>query len=167
MSGWFRVVVQWVRGGLVAGLVAAGVVVQGASPGAAADAGQAEADLAYHGAALMSAGRVDVRFVPRNHGPADVSDATVRLTWSAPLADRQELPAGCARSGERVLLCRTGALAAGEVGQAVGLRVWLRAAPTEVLMEFDTVWGGGAVDRNRDNDRQRVLVLDTGDTYYF
>jgi hypothetical protein len=29
------------------------------------------------------------------------------------------------------------------------------------------VWGGGAVDRNRENDRQRVLVLDTGDAYYF
>jgi hypothetical protein len=36
-----------------------------------------------------------------------------------------------------------------------------------VGLELDTVWGGGAVDRNRDNDRQRVLVLDTGDTYYF
>ncbi|MEU9339006.1 hypothetical protein AB0D49_38670 [Streptomyces sp. NPDC048290] len=152
----------WAIGG---GLLAAGLVVQGAGTGVAA--GPPEADLAYHGAAGMSAGRVDLRFVPRNHGPAGVSDATVRLRWSAALADRQQLPAGCARSGERVVLCRTGALAADEVGRPVEMRVRLREAPTEVLVEFDTVWGGGAVDRHRENDRQRVLVLDTGDTYYF
>jgi hypothetical protein len=29
------------------------------------------------------------------------------------------------------------------------------------------VWRGGTVDRNRENDRRRVLVLDTGDPYYF
>jgi hypothetical protein len=30
-----------------------------------------------------------------------------------------------------------------------------------------TLAGGGAVDRNRSNDRQTVLVLDTGDAYFF
>jgi hypothetical protein len=115
----------------------------------------------------MAGGQVDVRFTPRNPGPAAVPDATVRLRWSKPLADRQTLPEGCARSGERVVVCRTGALAADEVGERIELRVRLRDASSEVLLELDTVWGGGAVDGNRANDQQRVLVLDTGDTYYF
>ncbi|MFC8345813.1 hypothetical protein [Streptomyces sp. NPDC057280] len=126
-----------------------------------------EADLAYHGAATMAAGRVDVRFTPRNHGPSAVPDATVRLRWSEPLADRQTLPDGCARTGARVVLCRVGALDADGLGEQVELRVRLRGEPPEVLLEMDTVWSGGVVDRNRANDRQRVLVLETGDAYYF
>lgn len=94
-------------------------------------------------------------------------DATVRLRWSKPLADLQTLPEGCARSGERVVVCRMGALAADQMGERIGLRVRLRDAPSEVLLELDTVRGGDAVDRNRANDQQRVLVLETGDTYYF
>lgn len=145
---------------------AAALAVTGAAPGHP-DLPGPEADLAYHGAVSMAGGQVDVRFTPRNHGPAAVPDATVRLRWSKPLADRQTLPEGCARSGERVVVCRTGALAADEVGERIELRVRLRDASSEVLLELDTVWGGGAVDGNRANDQQRVLVLDTGDTYYF
>ncbi|MCI3278912.1 hypothetical protein [Streptomyces cylindrosporus] len=147
--------------------VAAMVAVCGAAGPAGAVGGGPEADLAYHGAASMSAGQAYVRFTPRNHGPSAVPDATVRLRWSEPLADRQELPAGCARSGPSGVLCRVGALAADDLGEQISLRVRLRDAPTEVLLELDTVWNGGAVDRNRANDRQRVLVLDTGDEYYF
>ncbi|MFF0010888.1 hypothetical protein [Streptomyces sp. NPDC005374] len=145
--------------------VAAGAVLGGG--GTAVAGGGPEADLAYHGAASMSGGRVDVRFTPRNHGPASVPDATVRLRWSEPLVDRQVLPGGCARAEERVVLCRVGALAADEVGERVEMRVRLLGAPSEVLLEIDTVWNGGTVDRNRENDRQRVLVLDSGDEYYF
>ncbi|MDL5203066.1 hypothetical protein [Streptomyces sp. ALI-76-A] len=145
---------------------AALAVVGGAVPVAGAE-GVPEADLAYHGSAAMAGGRVEVRFTPRNHGPSAVPDATVRLRWSEPLADQQALPEGCARAGERVVVCRTGALAADEVGERIGLRVLLRQEPSEVLLELDTVWGGGAVDGNRANDQQRVLVLDTGDTYHF
>jgi hypothetical protein len=36
-----------------------------------------------------------------------------------------------------------------------------------VTLDIGTVWNGGVVDRNRGNDQQRVLVLDTGDAYYF
>jgi hypothetical protein len=153
-------VVRVVRAGVVAG---AALAVMGAAPGVPGP----EADLAYHGSAVMTAGRVDVRLTPRNHGPSAVPDATVRLRWSKPLADRQTLPEGCARSGERVVVCRTGALAADEAGERIELRVHLRDVSFEVLLELDTVWGGGAVDGNRANDQQRVLVLDTGDTYYF
>ncbi|MFJ9540644.1 hypothetical protein ACIRPX_25680 [Streptomyces sp. NPDC101225] len=141
--------------------VAAGVVP------AAAGGGAPEADLAYHGVVSMAGGRVDLRLVPRNHGPSAVPDATVRLRWSAPLVDRQSLPEGCVRSQARAVLCRVGALAADDVGRPIALRVRLRGAPSEVVLETDTVWSAGAVDRNRPNDRQRVLVLDTGDAYHF
>jgi hypothetical protein len=126
-----------------------------------------EADLAYHGSVSMTAGLVDVRLTPQNHGPSAVDESTVRLTWSAPLADVQQLPGGCARSAERVVVCRTGALAADRVGDQIRLQVRLRDAPSEVTLEIDTVWGGGAVDRDHVNDRPRVLALDTGDPYVF
>ncbi|WP_210592666.1 hypothetical protein [Streptomyces sp. GESEQ-35] len=145
---------------------AALMMIGGAAPLAVADA-VPEADLAYHGAASIAAGRVGVRFTPRNHGPSAVSDASVRLRWSEPLADGQTLPGGCARAGERDVVCRVGALSADGLGKQISLRVGLRGTPSEVLLEIDTVWNGGAVDRNRDNDRQRVLVLDSGDEYYF
>ncbi|MER5581335.1 hypothetical protein ABT090_06710 [Streptomyces asoensis] len=163
--------------GAVLTAVAAGVVPARAE-GAAGDAGTArevgeavaatEADLSYHGFAVLRGGRVDVRLTPRNHGPGDVSDATVRLRWSVPLAaGAQRLPAGCARTGRQEVVCGTGALPADGPGEAIVLRVRLRGRPAEMTMDVDTLWGGGAVDRNRANDRQRVLVLDTGDAYFF
>ncbi|MDH6698561.1 hypothetical protein [Streptomyces sp. MAA16] len=146
----------------VAGLAAA----CGLAPRAAA-VGAPEADLAYHGAATLAGGLLDVRVTPRNHGPSAVPETSVLLRWSRPPTDGQTLPAGCARSGARVVLCRVAALAADDVGEEIRLRVRLRGAPSEVRMDLDTAWSGGAVDRNRDNDRQRVLVLDTGDEYHF
>lgn len=150
---------------LGAGITAVLAVTVGGS-GAVAGQGP-EADLAYHGVAALYSGQVELRFTPRNHGPSAVPDATVRLRWSQPLTDRQQLPDGCARAGERAVLCRVGALSADEVRERIALRVGLLGAPTEVQLEIDTVWSGGAVDRNPGNDRQRVLILDTGDAYYF
>lgn len=166
-----RVVTVGVAAVLVVGAVAPGAFADGeVGAGAVADPvafDGPEADLAYHGAVSMAAGHVDVRFTPRNHGPSAVPDATVRLRWSEPLANRQLLPDGCARSGPRAVLCRVGALAADGLGDQIGLRLRLRGEPSEALLEIDTVWSAGVVDRNHMNDRQRVLVLDTGDTYYF
>ncbi|MEU3508573.1 hypothetical protein ABZ733_11715 [Streptomyces longwoodensis] len=126
------------------------------------------AGLTYHGSAVLDGGRVDVRLAPRNHGPAAVPGATVRLRWSVPLAGRaQPLPSGCARTGERDVVCRTGALDADGWGQELALGVWLRGRPAEVTLDIGTVWAAGAVDRDRGDDRQRLLVLDTGDTYSF
>ncbi|MEU6027396.1 hypothetical protein [Streptomyces tauricus] len=130
-------------------------------------AGAPEADLAFHGRLWMDGGQVELRMTPQNHGPFGVADATVRLRWSAPLADEQRLPAGCARSGARTVLCRTGALPADGWGRTLTMAVRLRGEPSEVVLGIDTVWGGGAVDRNHRNDRQEVLVLDTGDSYVF
>jgi len=142
-------------------------LVAGAAPGAGAEGRAAEAHLSFHGAAVLADGRLDVRFLPRNHGPAAVPDATVRLRWSAPLEDRDTLPRACVRAERRAVLCRVGPLPVDGLGEQIRLRVGLRGAPSEVLMEFDAVWSGGTVDRSRDDDRRRVLVLDTGDTYYF
>ena len=152
-----RVLAVW--GAVVAG-------VGGVAPVAQAVGGP-EADLAYHGSVSLDSGWIGLRLTPRNHGPSAVPDATVRLRWSEPLVNRQELPQGCARSGPRVVLCRIGALGADVLGEQIDMRVRLRGAPSETLLEIDTVWSGGTVDRNRQNDQQRVLVLDTGDEYYF
>ncbi|MET9056950.1 hypothetical protein [Streptomyces antibioticus] len=135
-------------------------------PAAAAEV--PEADLSYHGYAVLDRGRMEVRLSPRNHGPGDVTDATVRLRWSAPLAaEPQPLPDRCARTGERSVVCRTGPLAADTLAERIALGVVLRDRPAEVTLEVDTVWAGGSVDRDRANDRQQVLVLDTGDAYAF
>ncbi|MFD0311779.1 hypothetical protein [Streptomyces sp. NPDC127119] len=160
------------RGVVVAVAAAAVVGAAGVSGAAGAVGGERfggvpEADLAFHGRLWMDDGRVELRMTPQNHGPFGVDDATVRLRWSAPLADEQRLPAGCARSGARTVLCRTGALPADGWGRTVTLAVRLRGEPSEVTLGIDAVWGGGAVDRNHRNDRQEVLVLDTGDSYVF
>jgi hypothetical protein len=155
------------RGLAVWGAVLAVGTGMGVSP-ARATGEATEADLSYHGFAVMDGGRVDVSLTPRNHGPADVADSTVRVRWSVPwAAGEPRLPVGCARTGRQEVVCRTGALAADGLGERIALRVWLRGRPAEVTMDVETVWGGGAVDRNRSNDRQQVLVLDTGDAYFF
>jgi hypothetical protein len=160
---WGTGIGAWVRGVGVVGVGAALTLGGASSVGALAP----EADLAYHGSVTMAAGLVDVRLTPQNHGPSAVEDATVRLRWSAPLADVQRLPGDCARSGEREVVCRTGPLAADWPGDPIRLMVRLRGEPSEVTLETDTVWGGGAVDRDHGNDQQRVLALDTGDSYVF
>ncbi|MFJ5839833.1 hypothetical protein ACIQGO_24255 [Streptomyces shenzhenensis] len=144
---------------------AAALAVAAAGPAGAT--GVPEADLAYHGSAMLTGDRVDIWFTPRNHGPSAVPGASVQLSWSVPLADRLELPAGCARTGERELVCGTGPLAADGIGEQIRLGVTLRGRPTEVSVELDTVWSGGTVDHNRANDRERLLVLATGDPYSF
>ncbi|MFF0228000.1 hypothetical protein [Streptomyces sp. NPDC004629] len=138
-----------------------------AAAGPAGAAGAPEADLAYHGSAVLTGDRVDIRFTPRNHGPSAVPGASVQLRWSVPLADRQELPAGCARTGERELVCGTGPLAEDGVGEQIRLMVALRERPAEVTVELDTVWSGGTWDRDRTNDREQLVILNTGDSYAF
>ncbi|WP_330459178.1 hypothetical protein OIB37_21205 [Streptomyces sp. NBC_00820] len=143
-----------------------GVAALGAGGPAWADAGP-QADLAFHGSATMSGDHVEVRLTPRNNGPSTVPDASVLLRWSVPLAERQELPQGCARTDERTVVCGTGALAVGGVGEQIRVAVALRDRPSEVTLEVDTAWNGGVVDPDRANDTMRVLVLDTGDAYSF
>ncbi|MEV7686687.1 hypothetical protein ACFW1F_26285 [Streptomyces bungoensis] len=151
----------WLLGVCVAVAVGAGVAgPAGATP-------EPEADLSFHGSAVMSGDAVEVRLTPRDDGPAAVSDASVRLRWSAPLARDQWLPERCVRTDARTVVCGTGALRPGGAGQEIDAVVRLADRPSEVTLEVETAWSGGAVDRDRTNDRLRVLVLDTGDAYAF
>ncbi|MGW0996778.1 hypothetical protein ACWD5V_26530 [Streptomyces sp. NPDC002523] len=124
-------------------------------------------DLSFHGSAVLNGDLMEVRLTPRNNGPTAVPDASVRLTWSVPLAERQRLPAGCARTDDRSVVCATGALAVGGVGKRIRVPVRLKGRPDEVTVEVETAWAGGVVDADRSDDRLAVLVLDTGDAYSF
>ncbi|MER5309791.1 hypothetical protein ABT034_18635 [Streptomyces sp. NPDC002773] len=154
----------------VLGVVLAAAVVMGAGAGAGAVGPVAgpEADLAHHGHVSLWGGRLGVWLVSENHGPSDLSQATVRLAFSEPLAGGQGLPEACLWSSDRVVSCRTGALRA--VGGGVGeLALDLRTAglPDELTVDITTVWMDGVTDRVPGNDRHRVLVLATGDPYVF
>ncbi|MBV2354986.1 hypothetical protein KUM39_11520 [Streptomyces sp. J2-1] len=137
----------------------------GAAPVPVASAPRA--DLTLHGSAVLAEGRAEVRLTPRNNGPAAVPDAGVLLRWSAPLAERQKLPGGCAPTDGRTVLCRTGALPADGTGEPLRVRVRFAGRPSEVTLELDTAWTGGVLDTDRSNDRLSVLVLETGDEYAF
>nr|WP_202485825.1 hypothetical protein [Streptomyces sp. SID4985] len=143
-----------------------GAVVAGGPAGAVSGA-TPRADLSFHGSAVLTGDRVEVRLTPRDAGPSAVKDASVRLRWSVALAERQELPAACARTGERTVVCGTGALAVGRAGRTLRLTVGLRRAASEVTLEVEPAWNGGVSDPDRSNDRLKVLVLDTGDAYAF
>ncbi|MEU8621334.1 hypothetical protein [Streptomyces sp. NPDC048623] len=154
------------------GTALAAALVTGAGTAAQAAAGArtaagSEADLAHHGHASLWEGRLGVRLVSENHGPSDVSQATVRLAFSAPMAGGQELPPACLWSSDRVISCRTGELrAAGATGElALDLRT--AGSPEELTVDIRTAWCDGATDRNPSNDRHSVLVLATGDPYVF
>ncbi|MER5299110.1 hypothetical protein ABT039_06550 [Streptomyces lasiicapitis] len=153
---------------LCVGAVVVGAVLWGSGGAVAGGGGPVpEADVAYHGQVAMTRGLAAVSLTPENHGPDDVPGATVRLSWSVPLEDAMRLPDSCVRAGERGVLCRTGALPAAGRGGRLDLAVRLRGEPREVTVTVGTVWNGGAVDRNPRNNEHTVLVLDTGDSYFF
>lgn len=137
----------------------------GAAPLAAAVV--TEADVAHHGYAWLWDGRIGIWLENSNDGPAHVADSTVRLTFSVPLSSGGLLPPSCLRGGDRVVLCRTGALMAG--GRPGGISLDLRAVgkPDEMVLGVSTAWNGGASDRNHANDEHRVLVPATADGYVF
>lgn len=155
------------------------VVVLGAGAGAEADAGTGtgavapaagiapEADVAHHGRLSLWSGELSVRLASENHGPSAVAEATVRLDFSVPLVRGQELPANCLWGGDRTVLCRTGQLRAGGRGGETDIALRTVGDPDEAVVQIDTVWNGGASDRNPDNNRHRVLVPATGDAYAY
>ncbi|MFH8613324.1 hypothetical protein ACH4D5_38235 [Streptomyces sp. NPDC018029] len=144
---------------------AVGMVLGGGA--AAALPGDPEADLAFHGDVSVREGVVTVRFVPQNHGPADLADATVRVRWSVPVAEVRTLPGTCLASGTSAVVCRTGALAAGAKGEPVEIVVRTVGEPDAVSVRIGTEAEGGAADLNQRNNEHAVLALDTGDTYHF
>ncbi|MFD4786410.1 hypothetical protein ACFWN1_04895 [Streptomyces sp. NPDC058459] len=143
----------------------AGAVLWTGSPAPAAPAPRA--DLAFHGYAVIDGDRMKVRLTPRDHGPAALPEASVRVRWSVAAVGAVTVPRGCARTGERTVVCGTGPLVAGQAGEQLRLAVRLRVPAPEVTLEVETAWNGGAADPDRSNDRLRVLVLPTGDEYSF
>lgn len=153
-----RLLAVWSALPLVAAVAVAGPAWAGDAP---------EADLEYHGSAVMSGDRMDVWITPANHGPVAVSDASVELRWSVPLADRQALPVGCVRTGDRMVMCGTGTLPANGSGMPIGLSVVMKENAPQATVEISTAWSDGTVDRDRSNDQAQVRVLNTGDPYVF
>ncbi|MFD9410860.1 hypothetical protein ACFWBN_28085 [Streptomyces sp. NPDC059989] len=149
-------------GGLPAGAHA------GTRAGAHAGVGpESEADVAYHGRVSLTGARLRLWLVPENEGPSALPNATVRVRLSADLADRQELSEGCARAGQREVVCETGPLPLHGRGRHIGLVLGLRERASEVVVRVDTWWNGGATDRHLENNEHVVLALDTGDPYVF
>lgn len=156
------------RRGAVRSVVVAGLLVlAGAGAGPAGAWAGPEADVSYHGRVSLQRGQLRVWMVPQNEGPSALANATVRVRLSADLADAQEPAAGCARAGEREVVCETGPLPEHGRGRHIGLVLGLRERPAEVAVRIDTWWNGGAADRNHGNDEHVVLALDTGDAYAF
>ncbi|WOX22850.1 hypothetical protein [Streptomyces solicathayae] len=146
-------------------VVLAATTVLGAGGGARAIA--PEADVAHHGHVTLWKGRIGVLLESGNHGPSPLPGATVRLTFSAPPAPGQELPAACLWGGDRVVLCGTGPLRASGAVRELALELRTAGEPEELTVEVDTAWNGGASDRNPKNNEHEVLVLATGDPYVF
>ncbi|MFI9584843.1 hypothetical protein ACIHCQ_24040 [Streptomyces sp. NPDC052236] len=146
-------------------------VVMVVASGVSADAGgrviAPEADMAHHGHASLTNGRLGVSLVTENLGPANLRNATVRLTLSVRPAGAQALPAGCLWSADQVIMCATGALRAGGTGRHFVLDLRTVGAPDEVVVNVATQWNGGAGDRNPRNNEHRVLTPATGDPYVF
>ncbi|WP_405663811.1 hypothetical protein OG379_17435 [Streptomyces sp. NBC_01166] len=126
-----------------------------------------EADVSHHGRVSLQEERIGIQLRTGNRGPSPLDDATVRLRFSVPLAPWQRLPQGCLRSDSRTVLCGTGPLRVAAEARRTALGLRLTSRPAEVVVRVDTLWNGGASDRNRRNDTHEVLALSTGDAYAF
>ncbi|MFI6055360.1 hypothetical protein ACIBCO_35395 [Streptomyces violascens] len=127
----------------------------------------AEADVSYHGHVSFWNGHVGIWLSTTNHGPSPVPGATVRLRFSVPLAAGAVLPPNCLRTGPAVVHCGTGSMRAAGTGAQLALDVATVGTRAEMGLDIDTVWNGGASDRNPANNTHRVLTLATGDPYTF
>ncbi|MET7619890.1 hypothetical protein [Streptomyces sp. NPDC005408] len=143
------------------------VVGAGTSAGAHGPAIAPEADVAHHGHVSLTSGRLGVSLVSESHGPASLANATVRLSFSVPMAGPQVLPAGCLWGGDKIVLCATGELRAAGTGRRFALDLRTVGTPAEVLVQVGTQWNGGATDRNPENNEHQVLTPATGDPYAF
>ncbi|MCX4676387.1 hypothetical protein OG413_13920 [Streptomyces sp. NBC_01433] len=126
-----------------------------------------QADVSHHGHVSLSGDRLGVWLRSENRGPADLTDATVRLRFSDPFSAPRGLPPGCLRGGSRAVLCGTGALTADGQERRTAFDLRLAGRPAEVVVRIDTVWNGGAVDRDPRNNVHEVLAPSTGDAYVF
>lgn len=143
------------------------VVGAGASAGAGDRVITPEADVAHHGHVTLTSGRLGVSLASESHGPANLWNATVRLSFSVAMSSARALPAGCLWGGDKLVLCATGPLTAGGVVRALSLDLRTVGTPAEVVVRVGTQWNGGATDRNPANNEHKVLAPATGDAYVF
>lgn len=124
--------------------------------------------MSHHGHVVLWGAGLGVRVRTENHGPSSLAGVTVRVRTSVALAGRQELPQSCLRADRWTVLCRTGDLRAdGAQERRLALELRLVGRPDEVVVWVDTLWNGGATDRNSGNDDHEVLAPATGDEYVF
>lgn len=153
-------------GGTAVALGTGGSVVAVGAPVARSIA--PEADVSHHGHVSLWGTGLGIWLRSENDGPSDLAGVTVRMRVSVPLAGRQELPAACLQADQQTVLCRTGPLRAdGSQQRQLALELQLLGRPTEVVVRLDTVWNGGATDRNSANSEHEVLAPATGDEYAF
>ncbi|WP_406451307.1 hypothetical protein OG782_15540 [Streptomyces sp. NBC_00876] len=127
-----------------------------------------EADVSHHGHVSLWGTGLGIWVLSENRGPSDLAGVTVRLRVSVPLAGRQELPGECLQADRQTVLCRTGPLRAdGSQQRQLAVELQLLGRRDEVVVRVDTVWNGGATDRNPGNSEHEVLALATGDEYVF
>ncbi|MFF9566965.1 hypothetical protein [Streptomyces sp. NPDC014685] len=130
-----------------------------------------EADVSHHGHVLLWGSALGVWVRSENRGPSNLADVTVRMRTSVPLVGRQEIPENCMQTGRQTVLCRTGELRADGTEEAEGRQfaceLQLAGKPDEVVVRVDTLWNGGATDRNPRNNAHEVLAPATGDEYVF
>ncbi|MFJ8650403.1 hypothetical protein ACIRNI_30390 [Streptomyces sp. NPDC093546] len=157
------------RVALVVSAVTVMVAAAASDAGAGARAGAIapEADVAHHGHVSLVGDRLDVLMASQNHGPSGVPTATVRLTFSEPLAGGPPLPPNCLWGGDREVLCSTGPLRVDGPARDTVLDLRTSGVPHEVTVRVATEWNGGATDRNPGNNDHQVLVPATGDWYAF
>ncbi|MFF7339386.1 hypothetical protein ACFZAT_18820 [Streptomyces sp. NPDC008163] len=112
----------------------------------------------------LAGGTASAHGAPVARRPSDVSDATVRVRASVPLAARQELPGDCLQEDPRTVLCRTGPLRAdGRRQRRIALGLRLAGLPDEVVVRVGTAYNGGTTDRDAGNNEHEVLAPATGD----
>ncbi|MFF4247484.1 hypothetical protein ACFYY2_23885 [Streptomyces sp. NPDC001822] len=145
------------------GIAPKGIATKGIAPEGIAP----EADVSHHGHVSVQDRTLGVLLRTGNRGPSPLEDVTVRLRFSVPLAPGQRLPQGCLRSGSRTVLCGTGALPVAGTARRTTVVLGLTGRPAEVVVRVDTVWNGGASDRNPRNSTHEVLAPSTGDAYVF
>ncbi|MFE4796026.1 hypothetical protein ACFRFL_13155 [Streptomyces sp. NPDC056708] len=151
----------------VGGAAAAATVTAGA-PEVVAGGIAPEADVSLHGHVSLWGTGLGAWMQIQNRGPSNLAGVTVRVRTSVRLSGRQELPGGCSQADRLTVLCRTGALRADAAeGRQLALELQFAGRPDEVVVRVDTLWNGGATDRNPKNNDHEVLAPATGDEYVF
>ncbi|MEU9619725.1 hypothetical protein [Streptomyces sp. NPDC048155] len=127
-----------------------------------------EADVSHHGHVSLWGSGLGVWVQSVDHGPSNLAGVTVRVRTSLSLSGRQELPESCLQADRQTVLCRTGELRTDvPEGRQLALELQLAGRPDEVVVRVDTLWNGGATDRNPKNNDHEVLAPATGDEYVF